>query len=423
MTSRRKIIGLVTLGLGLLAVITLFLITRRDDPSFDDGDLKVNRAYIPVSSNGFTYLQQATKRLQWPEDREKELAKLMEGKVWDSQLAAELLGDNEESLALLHKAIGMASLQIPEVKSFDDDLEFLSGWKSLTRLEVVHARNLFRAGKEIEAFDSALRIVQFGHQVEACGGLIIHYLVGSSFKETGLLEIRRLVTNTTLSDEQMAVYMKALDSLRVNGIGLTNTFKMEYSLFVREMQKIASGQALGANSPLAQMGNAMAAKSTLSLPKTKALMAELYRACLAGIQHSKAAMPSHLFVKSFADKTMLQRLLGGNYTGEILVGMSKPSLVGMINIKCRENTSVAATQLLIALRCYHRQHGQLPESLDALVPKYLPAVPVDDFDGKPLRYLPAKKLIYSVGDNLKDDGGRAVDEEKKSLDRVFSIDF
>jgi hypothetical protein len=423
MTTRPKLIGLVLLGLGLATAIAVLLITRQDGPSFDDSDLKPNRLYIPVSSNAFTYLQQATKRLDWPEARESELKKLMDGKAWDSQLAAELLEDNTETLELLHKASGMAALQIPEVKSFDEDHEYLSAWRGLVRLEVVRARNLFRAGKAIEAFDSALRILQFGHQVEECGGLIIHFLVGSSIKEAGLLEIRGFLTNTTLSDEQMAVYMKTLGNLRVNETGLTNSFKVEYGLFVREIQKIASGQALGANSPLAQMGNAVATKASLSLPKTMALTAELYRACLAAIATHKSRVPPHPFDQMSTNRSVFRKLIGGNMTGEILVDMSKASLEAVLNKKCRENTSVAATQLLIALRCYHRQHGKLPESLDALVPEYLPAVPLDDFDGKPLRYLPAKKLIYSIGDNLKDDGGKAEDEKKKSLDRVFAIDF
>jgi len=53
-------------------------------------------------------------------------------------------------------------------------------------------------------------------------------------------------------------------------------------------------------------------------------------------------------------------------------------------------------------------HGALPDSLSNLAPAFLPAVPVDPFDGNPLHY---KKLtngycIYSIGPNLRDDGGK-----------------
>jgi hypothetical protein len=52
---------------------------------------------------------------------------------------------------------------------------------------------------------------------------------------------------------------------------------------------------------------------------------------------------------------------------------------------------------------------------------------VDDFDGQPLRYSPERKIVYSVGQNLKDDGGD--DRESKTdfsqchLDLVFQFNF
>lgn len=65
------------------------------------------------------------------------------------------------------------------------------------------------------------------------------------------------------------------------------------------------------------------------------------------------------------------------------------------------------SQTAVALRLYRHEHGRYPETLEELVPKYLRSVPVDPFDGKPLRY---KRLqngfkVWSVGENMKDEGG------------------
>jgi hypothetical protein len=62
----------------------------------------------------------------------------------------------------------------------------------------------------------------------------------------------------------------------------------------------------------------------------------------------------------------------------------------------------------IAVELYRREHSNLPESLDLLVPKYLPNVPIDPFNGKPMLYKVDEKgfTIYSVGKNKVDDGGR-----------------
>jgi len=84
---------------------------------------------------------------------------------------------------------------------------------------------------------------------------------------------------------------------------------------------------------------------------------------------------------------------------------------------CEENTAVAGTRLLIALKRCQMATGSLPRSLDELVPKYIDQVPLDDFDGKPLRYLPDRKIIYAVGTDLADDGGDA------QKDVIFEIRF
>jgi hypothetical protein len=64
-------------------------------------------------------------------------------------------------------------------------------------------------------------------------------------------------------------------------------------------------------------------------------------------------------------------------------------------------------QVAVALRLYRHEHGRYPETLEELVPKYLPSLPVDPFDGKPLRYKRLAKgfKVWSVGWDMKDDGG------------------
>ena len=78
-------------------------------------------------------------------------------------------------------------------------------------------------------------------------------------------------------------------------------------------------------------------------------------------------------------------------------------------------TERRATATVLAMRLYTDDHdGQYPRSLNQLVPKYLPAVPIDPMvaDGRPLLYqMPkgerATVFLYSVGNNGTDDGGPA----------------
>jgi len=65
------------------------------------------------------------------------------------------------------------------------------------------------------------------------------------------------------------------------------------------------------------------------------------------------------------------------------------------------------TLAVIALALHHRLHKTWPENLDQLTPHLLPSVPLDRFDGKPLKYklVDGKPILYSVGLNRIDDGG------------------
>jgi hypothetical protein len=67
-----------------------------------------------------------------------------------------------------------------------------------------------------------------------------------------------------------------------------------------------------------------------------------------------------------------------------------------------------ATLAALACELYRRRTGNWPPSLADLSPRYLPAVPVDRFDGQPLRYrlINGHPVIYSIGMDLDDDGGR-----------------
>ena len=76
----------------------------------------------------------------------------------------------------------------------------------------------------------------------------------------------------------------------------------------------------------------------------------------------------------------------------------------------------------IALKRHQLRHGKYPAELAALVPEFLPAVPLDFMDGKPLRYRPlpdGQFLLYSVGMDGEDNGGDATPPKDKERPNWF----
>jgi tRNA A-37 threonylcarbamoyl transferase component Bud32 len=84
----------------------------------------------------------------------------------------------------------------------------------------------------------------------------------------------------------------------------------------------------------------------------------------------------------------------------------------------RANLSVA-----LSLALYQREHGRYPECLAALEPKYVGTLPQDTFSGKPLIYRPTENgyILYSVGKNGRDDGGRSWSDNPPGDDLVIRM--
>jgi hypothetical protein len=91
--------------------------------------------------------------------------------------------------------------------------------------------------------------------------------------------------------------------------------------------------------------------------------------------------------------------------------------VGMIfEVTARQIALQHVADAAIALEFYRREHGRLPGGVGVLVPKYLPRMPQDPFDGEPLRYVVEGNdcLLYSVGEDQVDDGGALEGPDKMS---------
>jgi hypothetical protein len=87
---------------------------------------------------------------------------------------------------------------------------------------------------------------------------------------------------------------------------------------------------------------------------------------------------------------------------------SLSAIAGTARKSARIQVEVDLARTACALERYRLAHGEYPETLDALMPQFVKAVPNDIFGGKPLRYRlnsDGNFVLYSIGWNEKDDGG------------------
>jgi hypothetical protein len=66
-----------------------------------------------------------------------------------------------------------------------------------------------------------------------------------------------------------------------------------------------------------------------------------------------------------------------------------------------------------ALERHRLAHGQLPASLDALVPEFLPRIPTDVLRGRALNYLKSgnQYTLRGFGPNLRDDHDKPTSDD------------
>jgi hypothetical protein len=88
--------------------------------------------------------------------------------------------------------------------------------------------------------------------------------------------------------------------------------------------------------------------------------------------------------------------------------MLAPAFARVFTIELKAVARLRAAAAGLAVQRYRLAEGTLPESLAELVPTYLDTVPKDPFDGDDMRYekLAAGFVVYSIGEDLSDDGGK-----------------
>ncbi|MDP6439797.1 MAG: hypothetical protein QGH74_09195 [Candidatus Brocadiia bacterium] len=101
-----------------------------------------------------------------------------------------------------------------------------------------------------------------------------------------------------------------------------------------------------------------------------------------------------------------------------------PALAGCARRHAGSLAQLRTARGALAVERYRIANGRLPEKLDDLVPEFMGAIPVDPFDGRPLRYKKLEKgyVVYSVGTDRADDGGKEGDGLEEGSDITFIVE-
>jgi len=100
--------------------------------------------------------------------------------------------------------------------------------------------------------------------------------------------------------------------------------------------------------------------------------------------------------------------------------------VDIMTLRLREIGALRCAEASLAVERYRLRHETLPASLEELVPEFMASVPLDPFDGKPLRYKLRDTegyLLYTIGEDGIDNGGLTREQANKMTEKYPPEEF
>jgi len=337
-------------------------------------------------------------------------------------LIIQYLADNKEALGLLHKGAAIEHSRYPVdlSKGFEavmPDLSNIRNGAKLLKLEaVLHAEN----GKVESAARSIKSTFGLARSLSK-EPILISQLIRNACQALAVSTLEHTVNRTEFTDEQLADLSQTL----VN----TEDPSAMIRAFAGERCSVVSVMKM----PASQIPSMLDMASNRTHP-LGVLAIWFYR--FAGLADMDATIYLDLmgdYIKAIQLPPQ-QRQEAANAVDarfeetsriHMLVHVLMPALSRVTTLDLRSIAQVRVAHVGLAIERYRLSVGKLPDTLAELTPTYLDAVVKDPFDGKDLRYkkLETGFVVYSIGEDGNDDGGKEKPRDRTSSDAPVDVTF
>jgi uncharacterized membrane protein YiaA len=362
---------------------------------------------VPDSQNAFLVYQQATERYQsaaTEEDKQTDLRDLDPR----SPQAAAYLERQKKTLELIRRAADMPQFYpgleyaMPTESDMTTIIDNLPPIRAHANLLVLAAKAQAAERPDL-ALDDCRRLYAMANQV-GTAPMLLNGLVS--------IAVDTLASRTTaqilpaMAAKEPLDRFPALDPNAINRM-YARCLTSEEAFSIARFCDIANGQFTATpNNTVPRLSPVRAAALWMvwlrqdvvyyreSMQRVRALAAQPYFKALPGWKQLEA------------EKELPPGQRRGILTATVLpsFGASTRNANDAQALRACTTVALAATRYRLA----HTPPSQYPDSAQALVPEFLDAVPLDPFDGQPLRYKKnddASLTIYSIGPDLTDNHG------------------
>ena len=322
-------------------------------------------------------------------------------------LIAQYIADNNEALDLFHEAAKIENCRYPIDLSagFATLTPNLSGMRNAVRLlgldAVLHAEN----GDGRSATRSAISGFGIARSL-AREPVTVSQLVRAGCQSSAISAVEQVINRTELTDEQLLELLECVrESERISDISCAFVGERCTGISFFRVPESVGPDVLGGGGPLLRY--VLALYKAVGLADADAV---IYLDLMDG--YLKAAqLPLHERLEAV---NAVDAKLQSTSQAHILLHAIMPALSRITTIETRAIARLRATGVALAIQRYRLAAGAPPDKLADLVPAYLETVPKDPFDGNDLRYkkLRAGFVVYSIGEDLSDDGGKEQQSRK-----------
>jgi hypothetical protein len=327
-----------------------------------------------------------------------------------AERAERFLADNDKTLSLLHEAVAIESCRYPIdfVTEIGADVPWLGDVRKHAFLLSLEALVACEQGDPNQALASVRAISALGKSLNS--PLLMHHLVSISIQALAYRSAEHVVSRVTLADEQLQRLSVWLESSDDNA---------------RQRQALIGERCFGVD---AFRGSARQL-ATHVMGSAKIMTLIIVPRKMLGF-HDWDMLGYIDLMQDHIDVTELppQKRLAAYASGEegpgrgrragLLTQVLMPTLERISELEVRRVARQRTALTALAIERFRLAEGELPQALSDLVPTYLGAVPQDPFDGEYLKYRARDvgHVVYSVGEDLSDDGGAEEDERKRDAD-------
>ncbi len=326
-----------------------------------------------------------------------------------------VIQQNAGAIALLHQGF-LYPLQEPPVRSFSTILPQYQHFRALARMLGLAARVDAARGDWAGAMGAGLDDVQMGETLPR-GGSLIGMLVGVACESIGRRPAWGYVDHLTAAQARTSV--RRLQAIRAGHVPFADTVQeqewMGQAGLLEMMHRrdwpgdvideYQNNNMRGGSPSLSDTFSAWQTSSAIRRVGRQTILSHYTRYMDQAVANARQPYAAHPPDPALPDDPINRLML-----------MDFASLPSIKIHETLADTQNALLLTLLALRAYRLEHGAYPATLSALAPGYLQSVPDDPFTlSSPLRYKLSggKFVLYSVGPDGKDDGGRPIFDATK----------